>query len=895
MTDEREPPSGTEHTIAAPVTNPASAATVAAPSARAATQETLADNTLVPSSDVARRAAGTSPSSKPGSKSDSQARSVGQEMQAATIQRFGTVHRDRFELLDELARGGLGRVFRARDPRTNRIVAIKEVLRPTPDIIARFAREALVTANLQHPAIVPVYEVGRWESGEPFYAMKLVQGRTLDALIDESSTLDARMTLVPHLIVVADALAYAHSEHVIHRDLKPANILVGAYGETVVIDWGLAKNLVTGEELDSLPHASTIPPDNEGETMIGAVLGTPAYMPPEQAIGEKVDEHADVYAIGAILYHVLAGVRPYRQARTMEELLHRVATEAPQPVRELAPDAPPELIAIVEKAMARRPEDRYATAEGLAHDLRAFQAGKLVAAHRYTTRQLIRRWIAKHRGMVLTAVVALGVLITIAAIGVWRIAKERDVAQAEREEARAQRAEAQTQRTLAEERFATSLEELARQSLVSKSPDKALPLLVGALNARDGKTTPTFDVLADVARSTYGGLVGFAPPHTASTSAAGLASGRNWVISSSIGEGIARAWDLTTNREMWRVPGVELLAVSPDGTAVFGSAPTGELKVLDAITGKLLHSWKATEATPERTHVLAWTPDGSRFAAAAKTGAVFLGDPTSSTLRTLDPHTGVVWTAAFSPDSKLLATAGADGVTMIRDAATGATLAQLGDGPSEIASLAWVDAGRLVTGDGKGIVRLWSIGERRVVRRYKQPADVYGVLVGGDVPQRWVAAYGHGEVATVWDVETGAVRATLGGHTFGSDVGATAAGLLVTTDETGNTFVWDPLTGERVQTLPNEGTVFGIETAGDRIVVFGGRRIRVWQLARDRVLRAVPGHTARIRDLAWSADGGMLFTASSDGTARGLDLTTGATTVLGTSVFSEPPISDLNT
>jgi hypothetical protein len=150
------------------------------------------------------------------------ARTVGDELRAASLERFGSVERARFETLGELARGGLGRVMRARDPRTGRVVAIKEVLRPSPELLARFAREALVTANLQHPAIVPVYEVGRWPGGEPFYAMKLVAGRALDAVVAKARSTAERVALVPHVIAVADALAYAHSERVIHRDLGAA-------------------------------------------------------------------------------------------------------------------------------------------------------------------------------------------------------------------------------------------------------------------------------------------------------------------------------------------------------------------------------------------------------------------------------------------------------------------------------------------------------------------------------------------------------------------------------------------------------------------------------------------------------------------------------------------------
>ncbi len=874
------PPSGTERTIAGiaprPASRPVPVGTV-----------TVADDTLTPPSDVVRRAAGAS-LSRPGSgmrtKPDSQARTVGEEMKGANIEQFGRVSHDRFEILDELARGGLGRVFRARDPRTNRIVAIKEVLRPTPDIIMRFAREALVTANLQHPAIVPVYEVGRWDTGEPFYAMKLVAGRTLEELVEEARTLDARMALVPHLIDVADALAYAHGERVIHRDLKPANVLVGAYGETVVIDWGLAKNLATGEELEPLAWATTIPPDT-GETVIGAVVGTPAYMPPEQAIGEKVDEHADVYAIGAILYHVLTGVRPYRLARTIDELLEQVSTRPPEPILELAPDAPPELVAIVEQAMARRPNDRYATAQGLAHDLRAFQAGKLVAAHRYTSWQLVRRWIAKHRGMVVTAVVALGVLVTIGTIGVWRIAHERDIA-------RSERSAAQDQRAIALRRYAESLEELGRQALTAHTPDKALPLLERAASTRADRS-PTLDILINIARSAYTGLVGIAPPHLRGTTTASFAHGGTGVISSG-SDGILRAWDLAANRPAWEVPGARLSAVSPDGASVLGVDDTGQLAVFAVADGKSLRTWKPV-ATPANdvSSVLAWASDNAHFAAATSAGRVFLGSPTSPTLAALDPHTAVVWAVAFSPDGALLATAGDDGVTMVRDAKTGATVAQLVDDPAaKIASIAWLDAGQLITGDDKGFARMWNLGERKVVRRFQQSSDIYGVVIGGTNP-RWLATFGNTLVVTVWDLDTGAVRSKLAGHEIAVDVAACSNGLLITSDETGSTFGWDPINGKQLQTLPNEGAVqgIGVDEGDDRIVVYGNTRLRVWRVAADRGFRRALGHTARVRDLAWSPDGRTIWSASHDGTARGFDLTTGKATVLGTGGFSEPPLS----
>lgn len=220
----------------------------------------------------------------------------------------------RYQVLGEFARGGLGRILKVKDVRLGRIVALKEMLGDSAKAYARFAREALLTARLEHPAIVPIHEIGRWPSGEPFYAMKLVSGRSLREVIHATRTLGERLALLPNAIAVADAIAYAHSVGVLHRDLKPANVLVGAFGETVVIDWGLAKDV---REAHGSSPADLDPalPDGDSLTVMGAVLGTPQYMPPEQARGLPVNERADVYALGALLYEVLAGAPPYQIGR----------------------------------------------------------------------------------------------------------------------------------------------------------------------------------------------------------------------------------------------------------------------------------------------------------------------------------------------------------------------------------------------------------------------------------------------------------------------------------------------------------------------------------------------------------------------------------------------------
>src|SRR5262249_26943413 len=156
----------------------------------------------------------------------------------------------------------------------------------------RFVREALITARLQHPSIVPVYEAGRWPDRAPFYAMKLVAGRPMSDVLARAATLDDRLALLPAVLAVCDAMAYAHGERIIHRDLKPHNVLVGAHGETVVIDWGLAKDL-TADDRDA-PAIGPYRAAAADQTADGALLGTPGYMAPEQALGQDADERADV-------------------------------------------------------------------------------------------------------------------------------------------------------------------------------------------------------------------------------------------------------------------------------------------------------------------------------------------------------------------------------------------------------------------------------------------------------------------------------------------------------------------------------------------------------------------------------------------------------------------------
>jgi len=296
---------------------------------------------------------------------------------------------DRYVLEREIGSGGMGRVFAARDLRLSRPVAIKMLRVRDAALAARFEREVRLAARLQHPGVVPVYDAGFWPSGEPFLVMKLVLGQSLARVIRDADTPADRLALLPHVITAAEAVAYAHDQGVVHRDLKPINIVVGAFGETIVLDWGLAKDLraAGGDDAGEWPALATPP----GDTAAGAVLGTPSYMAPEQAAGRAVDARADVYALGAILHHVLAGAPPeVRSGGTPD------AAPTFVPLAALEPRLPPDLLAVVAKALAPDPQARYATAFELAEDLRRFQAGQLVGARRYSTLTRVARLAARH-------------------------------------------------------------------------------------------------------------------------------------------------------------------------------------------------------------------------------------------------------------------------------------------------------------------------------------------------------------------------------------------------------------------------------------------------------------------------------------------------------------------
>lgn len=313
---------------------------------------------------------------------------------------------DDYSLRGAVGEGGVGRVLLGFDERIGREVAIKELLdqaaRQDQGLNARFLREARITGRLEHPGIVPVYDLGMKDSGAPFYVMRLVRGDTLAKRLKECEMVAApeqalarRLSLLDRLIDVCEALAYAHSKGVIHRDIKPGNIVLGPFGETIVLDWGLAK---VENEADLAPMTPAQQDDDADLTRIGDILGTPAYMAPEQAnlaFGE-VDARSDVFALGCVLYYLLRGHPPLRGSA--DDILAQLNSPAPLPsAGDAGLPAPPELIAICDKALAKDKARRFPDAAALAEELIAYRDGRLVSAYAYSRGELLRRFIARNK------------------------------------------------------------------------------------------------------------------------------------------------------------------------------------------------------------------------------------------------------------------------------------------------------------------------------------------------------------------------------------------------------------------------------------------------------------------------------------------------------------------
>jgi eukaryotic-like serine/threonine-protein kinase len=375
---------------------------------------------------------------------------------------------NRFRILQFHRKGGLGQIHVARDEELGRDVALKEILPEKAHLEplrSRFVLEAEINGGLEHPGIVPIYSLGHYADGKPYYAMRFVQGDSLKEAIEEyhrahpkpdPSTVEFRK-LLARFIDVCETIAYAHSRGVLHRDLKPQNIMLGRYGEALIIDWGLAK--ATGKRVlagADTPEATLAPTSADSHHPTIGALGSPPYMSPEQARGEieNLGPATDVYGLGATLYHLLTGRPPIQSepGESVEAILEKVRQASIVPPRSVNHAIPAALEAICMKAMALRPEDRFPSAKALSEDIEHWLADEQVAARPDSPWARAARWGRKHRTAVASLVVLLATALVATSAAAFLIDRERG---------RAVKAEGEAKSSLAK---ATEQEQKAQQS-----------------------------------------------------------------------------------------------------------------------------------------------------------------------------------------------------------------------------------------------------------------------------------------------------------------------------------------------------------------------------------------------------------------------------------------------
>jgi WD40 repeat protein/tRNA A-37 threonylcarbamoyl transferase component Bud32 len=584
-----------------------------------------------------------------------------------------TLRGDRFRVLRPFeAKGNLGELFVAHDMELHREVLLKQVKIDHADqeeIRARFLLEAEITGNLEHPGIVPVYGLGTYANGRPFYAMRRIKGQSLkDAVADfhlatggEAGRGLAFQRLLRRFVDVCNTIAYAHSRGVLHRDIKPANIMVGPYGETIVIDWGLAKPVGHQVESKTTPTEGTLHPASatgSPETIDGSVIGTPQYMSPEQAAGQadRVGPASDVYSLGATLYVLLTGSVPFQGS--FSEVLGKVRRGEFHPPRQVTVDVSHALQAVCLKAMALRPEDRYPSARELGNDIERWLADEPVSVGREPVRERFARWARHHKTLVSGALVL--ALVVPAALAALTMIRERAEAAKSLAEQKARTAERSRE---LEEQKARSAEQLRLvqqyHNLIAPPSDLERSKL--------GWTWERFARLEEASRLNV-------PPRDPARLRSEVADCLAAVDAREADAHVLSLLVLEPPVPLLArdIPDASCLAFSPDGRflALGQHKTTGpvryQVRILDLEQQAARSLWVTPKLSAlersEGARVLAFTPQSRGLALGTRYGWIYLWDlnQPEPTLRFWRGHSDSVTGLAFSPDGRQLFSGSSD-------------------------------------------------------------------------------------------------------------------------------------------------------------------------------------------------------------------------------------------
>lgn len=841
--------------------------------------------------------------------------------EAVPIPDFGE-RRSRYVLTKLHAIGGLGRIWVAWDEHLHREVALKELMpssQRSPKSLQRFLREAQITGQLEHPSIVPVYELSTDANrAEPFYVMRLVRGKTLRKALDEyhehrragrQDPLELSR-LLNAFMDVCNAVAYAHSRGVVHRDLKPDNVLLGSFGEVVLLDWGLAKSEQSDEPVsEENPAVSLSQAATAHATHAGSIMGTPAYMAPEQAQGrqDQVDTRTDVYGLGAILFCILTGSPPHLTAKPVPEILAEILQQPTPHVRNLDGRLPAALDAICAKAMSKVKANRYGQASELADDIQRYLVDEPVLAMPDQWTEKLRRWRQRNPAVV-SALTAL-VFTSIAAllVGLFFLREE----QAATDEARqlAELAQKGSERRAASEAIAREDAESARAA--ESRERRQAQLLACEMVLRRGLTlseqgnvaagqlwlarglgmVPSDETtLAKVFRANLGSWQRRLIPlrhifDQSGTLTCATFSPNGKLICTGGTNGTVQLWDAATGAAVGEPlrpgSGVEIVRFSPDGSLLAAVLADASIAL-----------WNLSSAAPQavgqlRAHTktirgVSFAPDGKTLATASDDDTAILWDIAKCELRNpILQHSGHVWAIEVSPDGKWLATGSADQTARVWNLATGQMVGE----PLQHANWVWSVAFRpdsqvLATSSADGDVRLWEVNTGKPIGEpFKHDGDVRSLVFSPD--GRSLLTGCNDNHARLWNVSTARLMVPpLRHHGPVRTVSFSPDGAHVLTGSMDNTAqIWDTRTGLPLESpIEHQGQLLHVEFNGDgsqMLTVSADRSARLWDTTSRSPLAQTIAHDHSVLDLALSGDGRFLVTSGADRRVRVWNLSDG--------------------
>ena len=763
----------------------------------------------------------------------------------------------RYELRGEIARGGMGAILRGRDTDLGRDLAIKVLLdsqKDNPDVVARFVEEAQIGGQLQHPGIVPVHELGQLSDQRPFFSMKLVQGETLSSMLanrqDPSEELPKFLGIFEQ---VCQTMAYAHSRGVIHRDLKPANIMVGAFGEVQVMDWGLAKVLgetSVSDELDSeQPKWETDlvltwrsgdsgAPDQSGsQTRIGSVMGTPAYMPPEQALGEvnRLDERADVFGLGAILCEILTGKPPYVSDHGAEVYRQAVQAKLEKCFERLhAAGVDDELVVLNEAMLLADSDERLRDAGVVAERITGYLEGvqqRLKAAEVAQAEAHARAEEERRRRKLQLAIAGIVLLVAVSA----------GVAANQFRELAADNLE------LAENNF--RLAETNRKQLYKSDMGSAREAWDG------GNVERAVQLLRrHVLIKGQEDLRGFAWHHL---------------------------WRLCrSSLDVPSLKGADIqhaIAISPDGRLVACGGRTN-LTLWDFETQERVGVYPCDK---QYVWDVVFSPDGRHVVTANHQSTSAKVWNIEAAEQQFPPliHDSDVRAVAVSPDGSLLASGGGSPNLGIWDMSTGEKLRSLlvadeSASGHAIASVAFSPSGNyLATGGDAGKAELWDLQAYRKVQELDVGVAIRDLAFS---PDGRLLVVLHGQNLTLWDLGKWESRVLFdNAEEKARTVAFSPDGKTIAYPALGNVVkLVDIATGDEVNRVEFGSLVNSMAFApdGGRLCI-AGAGARLWNLA-DQPISTVRAHHEEVRSVAFSPDGLSLASGGHDGAVRVWDLST---------------------